>query len=214
MLVYCIKNIINNKEYIGLTTRTLEERWKQHVYESNRENSWEWNTPLGNAIKKYGKDSFQVFVLEECSSETEMKLKEIQLIKERKSLSTETGYNLTLGGDGRLGYKLSEETKKKIGEGNLGKIMSIEAREKMSVAAKKRCVGKLSPMDGKRHTEEAKNKISAASRGRIHLEESKKKCSESQKGIKKSAESVEKMKNSLKLYYQKKKQLELGILNG
>jgi group I intron endonuclease len=181
MLVYCIKNIINNKEYIGLTKRPLEQRWKQHIYESNKKDSWEWNTPLGNAIKKYGKDSFQVFVLEVCSSETELKLKEIQLIKERKSLASETGYNLTLGGDGRLGYKLSEETKQKIGQGNLGKVMSVDAREKMSVAAKKRCVGKLSPMDGKKHTDDALKKISQSSKGRIFSEESRRKKSESLK---------------------------------
>ena len=197
MLVYCIKNIINNKEYIGLTKRPLEQRWKQHIYESNKKDSWEWNTPLGNAIKKYGKDSFQVFVLEVCSSETELKLKEIQLIKERKSLASETGYNLTLGGDGRLGYKLSEETKQKIGQGNLGKVMSVDAREKMSVAAKKRCVGKLSPMDGKKHTDDALKKISQSSKGRIFSEESRRKKSE-----------------SLKAYHLNKKQFELGILNG
>ena len=175
----------------------MEKRWKQHIYESNKKDSWEWNTPLGNAIKKYGKDSFQVFVLEECSSETELKQKEIQLIKERKSLSTENGYNLTLGGDGRLGYKLSEETKRKIGEGNIGKVMSNEAKEKMSVAAKKRSVGKLSPMDGKKHTDDALKKISESSKGRIFSEESR---------IKKS--------ESLKAYHLNKKQFELGILNG
>ena len=197
MLIYCIKNTINNKEYIGLTTKPLEHRWKQHIYESNKKDSWEWNTPLGNAIKKYGKDSFQVFVLEECSSETELKQKEIQLIRERKSLATETGYNLTLGGDGRLGYKLSEETKRKIGEGNIGKVMSNEAKEKMSVAAKKRSVGKLSPMNGKKHTDDALKKISESSKGRVFSEESRRKKSE-----------------SLKAYHLNKKQFELGILNG
>jgi len=183
MLVYCIKNIINNKEYIGLTKRPLEQRWKQHIRESNRENGWEWNTPLGNAIKKYGKDSFQVFVLEHCNSIDEMKQKEIQLIKERKSLATENGYNLTLGGDGRLGYKLSEETKRKIGEGNLGKVMSADAREKMSVAAKKRCVGKPSPMEGKKHTIESKQKIVSFLTGRKQSEETKRKRSESMKAF-------------------------------
>ena len=183
MLVYCIKNTVNNKEYIGLTTRTLEKRWKQHIYESNKQNSWEWNTPLGNAIKKYGKDSFQVFVLEECSSETELKQKEIQLIKERKSLASENGYNLSFGGDGRLGYKLSEETKQKISQGNLGKVMSDDAREKMSVAAKKRCVGKLSPMNGKKHTIESKQKIVSFLTGRKQSEETKRKRSESMKAF-------------------------------
>jgi group I intron endonuclease len=183
MLIYCIKNTINNKEYIGLTTRTLEHRWKQHIYESNKKDSWEWNTPLGNAIKKYGKDSFQVFVLEECSSETELKQKEIQLIKERKSLSTETGYNLSFGGDGRLRYKLSEETKRKIGEGNKGKTYTAESLEKMSVAAKKRSVGKPSPMDGKKHTEESKQKIVSFLTGRKQSEETKRKKSESMKAF-------------------------------
>ena len=183
MLIYCIKNTINNKEYIGLTTRTLEKRWKQHIYESNKKDSWEWNTPLGNAIKKYGKDLFQVFVLEECSSETELKQKEIQLIKERKSLSTETGYNLSFGGDGRLGYKLSEETKRKIGEGNKGKTYTAESLEKMSVAAKKRSVGKPSPMDGKKHTEESKQKIVSFLTGRKQSEETKRKKSESMKAF-------------------------------
>lgn len=183
MLIYCIKNTINNKEYIGLTTRTLEQRWKQHIYESNKKDSWEWNTPLGNAIKKYGKNAFEIFVLEECSSETEMKQKEIQLIKERKSLASENGYNLSFGGDGRMGYKLSEETKRKIGEGNKGKTYTAESLEKMSVAAKKRSVGKPSPMDGKKHTEESKQKIVSFLTGRKQSEETKRKKSESMKAF-------------------------------
>jgi hypothetical protein len=111
-----------------------------------------------------------------------MKQKEIQLIRERKSLASETGYNLTLGGDGRLGYKLSEETKRKIGEGNKGKTYTAESLEKMSVAAKKRSVGKLSPMDGKKHTDDALKKISESSKGRIFSEESRIKKSESRIG--------------------------------
>lgn len=197
MIVYCIKNTINNKEYIGLTVRSLEERWKQHIYESNKKDSWEWNTPLGNAIKKYGKESFDVFVLEQCLTESEMKQKEIQLIKERKSLASENGYNLSFGGDGRMGHKLTEETKIKIGLGNLGKIMSVESKMKMSDSAKRRSVGKLSPMDGKKHTDDALKKISESSKGRVFSEESRRKKSE-----------------SLKAYHLKKKQLELGILNG
>jgi group I intron endonuclease len=134
MLVYCIKNKINDKEYIGLTKRPLESRWKQHVYESNKVNSWEWNTPLGNAIKKYGKDNFEIYVLNNYNSVEEMKLGEIKMIEERKSLSVFGGYNLSKGGDGRLGVKLSDETKRKIGLGQIGKIMSPEAKIKMSLA--------------------------------------------------------------------------------
>jgi group I intron endonuclease len=183
MLIYCIKNTINNKEYVGLTTRSLEDRWKQHVYESNKQSSWEWNTPLGNAIKKYGKNSFGVSVLFNCGSIEELKQKEIELIEQRKSLVEFGGYNITKGGDGRLGYKLSEETKLKIGQGNLGKVMSADAREKMSVAAKKRCVGKPSPMEGKKHTIESKQKIVSFLTGRKQSEETKRKRSESMKAF-------------------------------
>lgn len=29
--IYKITNIVNNKIYIGLTTQTIKERWRQHV---------------------------------------------------------------------------------------------------------------------------------------------------------------------------------------
>ena len=151
MLVYCIKNKINDKEYIGLTKRPLESRWKQHVYESNKVNSWEWNTPLGNAIKKYGKDNFEIYVLNNYNSVEEMKLGEIEMIEERKSLSVFGGYNLSKGGDGRLGVKLSDETKRKIGLGQIGKIMSPESKIKMSESR-----------IGYKYSEETKKKMSEA----------------------------------------------------
>lgn len=183
MNVYCIKNKINGKEYVGLTTRSLEKRWKQHIQESKKEGSWEWNTPLGNAIKKYGEDSFEVFVLEKCETQEDLKLKEKYFIEQRKSLAVFGGYNLTKGGDGRLGCKHSEETKKKIGLGNKGKTYSKESIERMKQAAKIRSVGKLSPMQGKKHTEEAKLKIISHLIGRKQSEETRKKRSESMKAF-------------------------------
>jgi len=32
MIVYLSKNILNNKVYIGITTRTLEKRKYEHIY--------------------------------------------------------------------------------------------------------------------------------------------------------------------------------------
>ena len=134
MLVYCIKNSVNAKEYVGLTTRSLDCRWKQHVQESNKERSWEYKTPLGLAIKKYGKDAFDVFVIEECDSTESMKQAEIRLIEERKSHVSVGGYNVTKGGDGRFGTTWSQEIKDKIGAGNKGKIMSEDSKKKMRLA--------------------------------------------------------------------------------
>jgi len=134
MIVYCIKNKVNSKEYIGLTTRELQSRWNQHLYESHKEDSWEWNTALGNAIKKYGKDSFDVFVLENCATIEELKDREIKLIAERKTFVRNGGYNMTKGGDGRLGHPHSKETKDKISFSQKGKIISDELKLKFSLA--------------------------------------------------------------------------------
>ena len=35
MYVYKITNILNNKVYIGITSRTIEERFKEHKYRIN-----------------------------------------------------------------------------------------------------------------------------------------------------------------------------------
>jgi group I intron endonuclease len=136
MLVYCIKNSINGKEYVGLTTRSLEIRWKQHIQESNKEGSWEYKTPLGLAIKKYGKEAFDVFIVEKCDDLESTKQAEIRLIKERKSHVSAGGYNITKGGDGRFGTKWSQEIKDKISIGNKGKVMSDQSKEKMKLAKK------------------------------------------------------------------------------
>jgi len=136
MLIYCVKNKINGKEYIGLTTRSLEARWKQHIYESNRLDSWEWKTPLGSAIKKYGKETFDVSIIEHCDSIESMKQSERDTIEKRKSHVSVGGYNVTKGGDGRFGISWSQEIKDKIGAAHKGKIMSEESKNKMRLAKK------------------------------------------------------------------------------
>ena len=61
--IYIIKNYINDKVYIGLTTRTVEIRFKEHLklLKSNQ------SQLIHRAINKYGKNNFYVETLEECS---------------------------------------------------------------------------------------------------------------------------------------------------
>ena len=134
MLIYCVKNKINGKEYIGLTTRSVGIRWKQHLYESNKVDSWEYKTPLGSAIKKYGKDAFEVSIIKHCDSIEDMKQSERDIIEKRKSHVSVGGYNVTKGGDGRFGVSWSQEIKDKIRASSKGKIMSEESKQKMRLA--------------------------------------------------------------------------------
>lgn len=92
--VYKITNQINQKCYIGIT-HNIQERWGNHTSDYSIETI---KRPLYKAFQKYGKENFAITTLYECVSEEEAKQKEIDTIKELKSLWTENGYNISEGG--------------------------------------------------------------------------------------------------------------------
>ena len=85
--IYKITNDINDKVYIGMTTRSVEVRWKEHIRHSSQ--------LIDAAIQQLGKEHFKIEVIEECSEE-EVDDKEIYWIKFYNSY--EKGYNVTIGG--------------------------------------------------------------------------------------------------------------------
>lgn len=94
--IYKITNLINQKKYIGKTLKTPEERWKEHIRDSQKiENS---NRPLYKAFNKYGVENFILETIEECSI-NEINEKEAYWIEAYGSFKY--GYNATLGGDGK-----------------------------------------------------------------------------------------------------------------
>ena len=92
--IYCIKNNINQKNYIG-QSKNIEMRWKQHIYNSEIGSQY----PIHRALRKYGVNNFSFSVLEECEI-LELNNKEVEWIA--KFNSYEDGYNCTRGGDGYL----------------------------------------------------------------------------------------------------------------
>lgn len=54
--IYKITNDINQKIYIGMTERTIKERFKEHCQEYKRERAEK--RPLYSAMKKYGIEHF------------------------------------------------------------------------------------------------------------------------------------------------------------
>lgn len=101
--IYKITNLINQKSYIGLTHRTPELRWKEHINTVYREKGRRHH--LHNAILKYGPENFEFKILEEVS-EDELNNREKYWIKYYNTY--DNGYNETLGGEGVVKYNYND----------------------------------------------------------------------------------------------------------
>ncbi len=70
--IYSITNNINQKKYIGKTTKNNPyDRWKEHIRNAKAlDNTVAYSSlhtmPIIRALKKYGSDNFKFRVLEEC----------------------------------------------------------------------------------------------------------------------------------------------------
>lgn len=95
-IVYKITNKINNKVYIGITSKDLQTRWYWHCNSAQSHND---NYIFHKAIRKYGKDNFILEVLEDNLTREESKEREIYYIKLYDCCLTDKGYNMTPGGD-------------------------------------------------------------------------------------------------------------------
>lgn len=176
--VYLVTNTINGKQYVGKTMKSVERRWRSHCKGGD-------NTPIQNAIRKYGVESFTVETLYETNDENVLAKAEQICIEELGTRRPE-GYNLTAGGEGVLGLKHTEETKKamsvartghvfseehnrKISESRNGITFSDETKRKMSEAKK----GKPSSFKGKKHSEESNRRNREANLRTANSEEMK-----------------------------------------
>jgi predicted GIY-YIG superfamily endonuclease len=88
--IYIISFKSTPKIYIGLTS-CFEKRKYNHL-------SCKTSYPISRAIKKYGKDDTIFSILFENLSKEDACKKEIECIKNYKSLTTQNGYNVSLGG--------------------------------------------------------------------------------------------------------------------
>ena len=100
--IYCIKNDVNNKLYIGKTIYTIEQRFKQHIRDAHNHKC---NSKLHRAILKYGEEHFYPILIEECLDE-EAYEKEKYYIQFYNSV--ENGYNITYGGEGESQVNFQE----------------------------------------------------------------------------------------------------------
>ena len=123
MHIYKITNILNNKIYIGQTSKTPQQRWKRHVQDANANRV---NTHLASAIQKYGEDAFVVESI--CQTDNQDELNKLEQYYIHLYDSLKNGYNETdsinkCGGNTYAGrtQKQMEITKNKISESKKGK---------------------------------------------------------------------------------------------
>ena len=114
--IYMIKNIINNKMYIGQTVNSLEERFKQHCNKIGKRKS-----KFYKALEKYGKDNFIISLIEDKIPYEQINQKEKYYIQ--KYNTVKAGYNTSPGGDSK--YILEIEQNIIVKEYLEGKSASI-----------------------------------------------------------------------------------------
>lgn len=134
--IYGIKNLINQKVYVGQTRQNFQKRYWNHKWKLD--NNQHDNKHLQNAWNKYGADNFEFFIIEIVKDAIVINDLEIQYIS--KYRKNNLSYNILDGGDGFNGCVIPEETRKMIGEKNrqrlLGSKLSEQTKKKMSKARK------------------------------------------------------------------------------
>lgn len=169
MNLYLITNKVNGKRYVGITSSTVEARMSRHRYSALKLNC---PYPIHAAIRKYGWENFMVELGGTAETYEELLRWEKFIIKE---LGTQApnGYNITEGGRGCYGRRLSDETKQKMSiKAKQRPPVSEETRRKLSEAGRRREYKPLGPTGrpawnrGLKHSDESRAKMSAARSGK------------------------------------------------
>lgn len=124
--VYKIECKPNGKLYIGITRFTLAKRWRAH-----RSRAGNFHTAIANSINKYGPDQFAISALAVVETLDEAVSLERHHIATLGTM-TPRGCNLTTGGEYRK--VLSAEARQKISVKAKGRVYSEATRQKMSAA--------------------------------------------------------------------------------
>ena len=126
--IYCIKNKINNKVYIGIS-KELKRRWWHHL--TALRGGYHRNAKLQNSFNKHGEECFEWSILENTDIDN---LEEREIYYINKFNSVDNGYNIE--GGGNHNKIVLESTRKKLsevkkGEKNANAVINDDIAEKI-----------------------------------------------------------------------------------
>ncbi len=114
-MIYVIRNMIDDKMYVGQTIRSFKERYPKGIGRSTK------NDHLKRAIEKYGEENFYIYEnYYEADTKEELDDAEIRLIAILDTTNPEHGYNHMSGGHNG---KHDAATRAKIAEANRRRII-------------------------------------------------------------------------------------------
>lgn len=111
-IVYQAVNLVNGKRYVGATEKTLHVRKTKHLANARRGQLGKFYT----AIRSYGPENFHFTALASFPNFSSSLDGERYFIARLKP-----EYNLTEGGGGVKGHKMSDESKAKMRAAKIGK---------------------------------------------------------------------------------------------
>lgn len=125
--VYKIRNILNNKIYIGVSNNP-KRRWDEHCRNNNK-----YYSMIDNAIQKYGKENFEFEILEDWDLREKALQREKELISDFRCLAP-YGYNIHEGGGAPpVQNKISQELANKI----IDQLLDLKISRKTIIANNK-----------------------------------------------------------------------------
>lgn len=125
--VYIITNNINDKVYIGQTTKPVDKRFAEHC-------SYRYSK-IGKAIREIGKEHFSIHILDDSCKDLDS-LTATEKIYIEKYNSIENGYNSrpSCKSNGKI-YSPKSSCQFEIDEQLLEEIKILAVKEKCSVSA-------------------------------------------------------------------------------
>lgn len=159
--IYLVTNLLNGKGYVGQTTGSVIERWRDHLYEAKVGHGSVLHKAIRSVTREHGEASIEIYfkIIELpplCINQADLDNLEIHSIAEFKTKAKGGwGYNVKDGGSyGRhsvetrakisavkLGYKDSLETRANKTRAMLERWSSPEFRERELVTIKNRLNG-------------------------------------------------------------------------